>query len=74
MSIYQQSVVQMSTMLCNLDACLAKAMRFAGHKEVSPDDFVGFRLTPDMRPARVSGPVRLRHRQVHRGRLRGLSR
>jgi hypothetical protein len=48
--IYQQSVVQMSKMLRNLDAWLAKAEAFAAHKEISPDDFVSFRLAPDMRP------------------------
>lgn len=40
----------MSKMLRNLDACLAKAVKFAEHKETSPDDFVGFRLAFDMRP------------------------
>lgn len=50
MSLYQDSVVQMSKMLRNLAAWLAKANAFAQTKECSPDDFVGFRLTFDMRP------------------------
>lgn len=50
MSLYQDSVVQMSKMLRNLAGWLAKAREFAKTKECSPDDFVGFRLTFDMRP------------------------
>jgi uncharacterized protein len=50
MSLYQDSVVQMSKMLRNLAGLLAKANEFATAKECSPDDFVGFRLAPDMRP------------------------
>jgi hypothetical protein len=50
MSLYQDSVVQMSKMLRNLAGWLAKAREFANTKECSPDDFVGFRLTFDMRP------------------------
>lgn len=50
MSIYHQSVVQMSKVLRNLDACLAKAVSFAEAKGSSPDDFVTFKLTFDMRP------------------------
>ncbi|PRP97361.1 DUF1993 domain-containing protein [Enhygromyxa salina] len=50
MSLYQHSVVQMSSMLRNLDGCLDKAIAFAQAKEFSADDFVGFRLAPDMRP------------------------
>jgi hypothetical protein len=50
MSLYQDSVVQMSKILRGLAACLAKATAFAQAKECSPDDFVGTRLTFDMRP------------------------
>jgi hypothetical protein len=50
MSIYQDSVVQMSKMLRNLAGWLGKANAFAQTKECSADDFVGFRLTFDMRP------------------------
>lgn len=50
MSLYQDSVVQMSKMLRNLAGFLTKATEFATAKECSPDDFVGFRLAPDMRP------------------------
>lgn len=50
MSLYQLSVVQMSKMLRNLDGWLDKATAFAEAKDSSPDDFVGFRLAPDMRP------------------------
>lgn len=50
MSLYQHSVVQTSKMLRNLAGCLGKAIAFAEAKQTSPDDFVGFRLTPDMRP------------------------
>lgn len=49
MSLHQ-SVVQMSHMLRNLDGLLAKAAAFAEAKGCSADDFVGFRLAPDMRP------------------------
>lgn len=49
MSLYQQSVVQMSKMLRNLDVCLDKAVAFAEAKSFSPDEFVSFRLAPDMR-------------------------
>lgn len=47
---YQHTIVQMSKMLRNLDACLKKAAAFAEAKGSSPDDFVNFRLTFDMRP------------------------
>ena len=50
MSLYKQSAVQMSNMLRNLDACLDKAIACAQAKEASPDDFLHFRLSPDMRP------------------------
>lgn len=50
MSLYQDSVVQMSKMLRNLSAWLGKATAFAQAKECSADDFVGARLTFDMRP------------------------
>jgi hypothetical protein len=50
MSLYQNSVVQMSKMLRSLDACLEKAAAFAEAKGSNPDDFVNFRLTFDMRP------------------------
>ncbi|WP_181197490.1 DUF1993 domain-containing protein [Enhygromyxa salina] len=50
MSLYQDSVVQMSIMLRGLEGCIDKAITFAEAKECSPDDFVGFRLAPDMRP------------------------
>lgn len=50
MSLYQDSVVQLSQMLRNLDGWLAKAVAFAEARKFSPDDFVGFRLCPDMRP------------------------
>ncbi len=50
MSIHQLSVVQMSQMLRNLDACLEKAAAFAEAKGSSPDDFVKFSLAFDMRP------------------------
>ena len=50
MSIYQHSVVQMSKMLRNLDGCLTKAQAFAKQRGFSPDDFVAFKLSPDMRP------------------------
>lgn len=50
MSLYQDSVVQMSKMLRSLAAMLGKATAFAQTKECSPDDFVGYRLTFDMRP------------------------
>jgi hypothetical protein len=49
MSLYQLSVVQMSKMLRNLDACLEKATAFAEAKGASPDDLVHLRLTFDMR-------------------------
>jgi hypothetical protein len=50
MSLYQLSVVQMSKMLRNLDACLDKAVAFAEAKGSKPDDLVNFRLAFDMRP------------------------
>jgi hypothetical protein len=50
MSYYQDTVVQMSKILRGLSGCLAKATAFAQAKECSPDDFVGTRLTFDMRP------------------------
>lgn len=50
MSLYQDSVVQMSKMLRSLAGWLTKAREFAQAKECSPDDFVNFRLTFDMRP------------------------
>jgi uncharacterized protein len=50
MSLHQDSVVQMSQMLRNLSAWLGKASEFAKTKDSSPDEFVGARLTFDMRP------------------------
>jgi hypothetical protein len=50
MSLYQHSAVQMSKMLRSLDGCLEKAAAFAEAKGSSPDDFVNFRLSFDMRP------------------------
>jgi hypothetical protein len=48
--LYQQSVAQMSKMLRNLDGWLTKAVEFAKARGFSPDDFVSFKLCPDMRP------------------------
>lgn len=50
MSIYHQSVVQMSNMLRSLRGCVDKAIAHAEHKECPPDSYIGFRLSPDMRP------------------------
>lgn len=50
MSLFKSAVTQTSQMLANLDGLLAKAVAFAEAKDMSPDDFVGFRLAPDMRP------------------------
>lgn len=50
MSLYQYSVVQLSQMLRNLSAMLDKAAEFAAARGGSADDFIGFRLSPDMRP------------------------
>jgi hypothetical protein len=50
MSFYQHTVIQMTKMLRNLDACLKKAAAFAETKGSSPDDFANFKLTFDMRP------------------------
>ncbi|MCH9688774.1 MAG: DUF1993 domain-containing protein [Deltaproteobacteria bacterium] len=49
MSAYS-NVLQVTKMLRNLDAWLGKAEEYAEAKGSSADDFVGFRLTPDMRP------------------------
>ena len=50
MSLYQDSVVQMSKTLRSLAGLLDKATTFAQANEYSPDAFVGFSLAPDMRP------------------------
>lgn len=50
MSTHRQTVVQMAKMLRNLDGWLGKAVAFAEAKSMSPDQFVGFRLAPDMYP------------------------
>ena len=49
-SFHQQVIVQFTKMLRNLEACLTKAAAFAEAKGSSPDDFVGARLSFDMRP------------------------
>ena len=48
MSLYQLSVVQMSTTLRNLQGILAKAVAHAEANEFPADNLVGLRLTPDM--------------------------
>lgn len=50
MSLYHDSVVQMSRMLRNLAVLLDKAGQFAEARGASPDVFVGDRLHADMRP------------------------
>lgn len=50
MSHYKLSAVQMSIVLRNLGACLKKASGCAEAKGTSADDYLQFRLSPDMRP------------------------
>jgi hypothetical protein len=48
-SLFKDSVIQTSQMLANLDGLLVKAVAFAEAKDMSPDEFLRFRLAPDMR-------------------------
>lgn len=50
MSLYQDSVVQMSATLRNLSAMLDRAAEFCEARNSPADMFVGYRLYPDMRP------------------------
>ncbi len=72
MSFYQLSVVQMSTMLRNLDGQLDKVVAFAEAKDISPDSFVGFRLAPDMRPLAFQVQAACDTAKFTAGRLTGL--
>lgn len=50
MSLHAHSVLQMSSMLRNLEGFLAKAVAFAEAKPMEVDALLNARLSPDMRP------------------------
>ena len=50
MSIYQQTVPQLTKMLTNLDAWLGEAVEYADSRGFEPDTLLQARLSPDMFP------------------------